>query len=297
MRTLLVAHPKWTWREWLKENLGDRDLVVLDPAWSEKGPPARCSVHRGGKTVAWQLVGTLDVQKNPVGWLGAAHRMVSVAADDAVVLLFSMKVSPVLRQLSLTLAQSFAFSQILVPETSRFETQPWPVGAETVELAPSFLPVVQDAQRRARWLELVERCEQHVVPLGQVAFVGARLGSGTRLRHKDLAELAEISGGVLHVVTDRKLPEPEIRRAMDVTHATRLSMVSPGSYQGLLCSFCHQNGEDFGMGFVKSLDPVAETLTVMCDAVVPAPVRIVRLGLIKIDAGGIDDLSADLWTV
>lgn len=297
MRTLLVSHPKWTWREWIKENLGERDLVVLDPSWSEKGPPARCSIHRGGKTVAWQLVGTLDVQKNPIGWLSAAFRLVAAAAPDAVVLLFPMRVSPVLRQLALSLAQGFAFDEILVPEKSRFELQPWPTGATAVELPNSFLPLVQDAQRRARWLELVEKCQEHVVPLGQVHLVGSRLGSGTRLRHQDLSELAEISGGVLHVVTDRNLPESEVRRAMDVTHATRLSMVSPDSYHGLLCSFCHQSGEDFGMGYVKALDPQAETLTVMCDAVVPAPVRIVRLGLIKIDSGGIDDLSADLWTV
>ncbi len=297
MPTLLVGHHKWSWRDWLRANLQDRDLIVLDPANADHGPPARCLLVRAGKVVDWRLVGTLDVQKNPVAWFAASAALLRSAKNDPVVLTFPLRPSPVLRQLALGIAHVLQPKTVLVPESTRLERQPWPVGAETVPLPEELPPLVQQAQRRARWLELIENCATHELDLSNVAIEGARLGSGTRLRHDDFPDYAEISGGVLHVVTDRNIEENEVRRAMDLTHATRLSLVDPLAYNGLVCSFAHENGEDFGLGYVQSVNPLQEQAVVMCQAVVPAPVRILKIGLINIADTGKENLAANLWTV
>ena len=79
--------------------------------------------------------------------------------QDATVQLFSVRESPLSRQLALGLARSIAPDRVLVPHGSGLERMGWPVGAEEVELPDSFPPVVHEAQRRARWMEVAESCE------------------------------------------------------------------------------------------------------------------------------------------
>ncbi|MDI9635587.1 hypothetical protein QPK87_14035 [Kamptonema cortianum] len=295
--TLLVSHPKWTWRDWLKENLDNQDLLVLDPSSPDHGPPARCSLVRAGKTIRWQLVGHTDVQRNPIAFLSAASALARESRQDLVVQLFPMRLSPVLRQLALTVAQIFEPSKVLVPAQSRFEMQPWVGTAETVELPEAFPATVQDAQRRATWIDLQERCEFHKVDLAEIGIHGTRLGSGVRLKHTDFNEFAEVSGGVLHVITDREIEDDEVSRAMNLTHASRVSIVSPRSYERLICSFADKRGRDFGMGFIESIDPREGTAEILCEAVVPAPVKNLRIGTLQVSPDGQEVGSLNLWTV
>lgn len=285
-RTLLVAHPKTTWRDWLKENQGKRDLLVLDPSLADHTAPARAYRYHEGKVREWRLVGTTDPQRNPLGLLAAAAELAPLCSPDALILTFPLRLTPVLRQIAHALATILQPQEVLVPEGSRLERQGWPVGADTIELPAAFPPLVRDAQRRARWIELIESTEHHQIELADVTLQGARLGSGTRLAHKDFAEYGEVSGGVLHVVSDNRLEDDQVARAMDLAHASKISIVSPSSYQGLLCSFAHQNGDDFGYGIVESFDPERYVMRVRNTAVPPAPVRILKLGNIRLQENG-----------
>lgn len=295
--TLLVGHPKASWREWLKANGAKKTLLILDPADTEHGPPACARIVKNEKSPDFRFLGSVDPLHNPLGILAAAAELAPPPDEDVIALLPSLRWTPLVRQMMLSVAQLLKPIRILVPESSRLEKHPWPVGAETVELPAPFPPLVKDAQRRARWIELLDSCVPHTVDLAEVALMGSRLGSGTRLAHKDFSDYGEVAGGILHIVTDRQLTDQESARAMDVTHARKLSLVSPSAYRGLLCSFADQEGADFGLGIVKSFDPDRARFEILGNPVAPAPVRILKIGLQRLTESGQEDGVITPWSL
>jgi polynucleotide 5'-kinase involved in rRNA processing len=80
---------------------------------------------------------------------------------------------------------------------------------------------------------------------------------------------AEETGGALFLVAEDEPSEGALARALDIFHCTRAFVASPSLYNGLLCSFVRQTGEDFGFGLVRSIDFVGRVAHVLCDAVPP----------------------------
>ena len=299
-KTLLVSDPRWTWREWLKENLGSRDFVCLDVADADHGPPARVFFLHDGKVRKWRLVGTVHSNRNPVDLLVGAYDMLSACSEDAVVLSFEMRRTPVLRQMGLALAETIGVGEVVVPEGSDLVAEPWVVAPWTVDLGEGLPDTALVAQRRSRWLEMLEGCDEHQVPLDDIGLYGARLGSGERLQGAPFDELGvhvEVCGPVLHVVSDKEPDEQLVGDALNLAHATRLNIVSTGAYDGLLCSFVRDAGEDFGIGVVKSIDFSSRKAVFLNNAVAPAPVRTVRLGALRIDETGKETGEVRPWTV
>lgn len=293
MPTLLVGAAGASWREWLKTHRRGRDLLVLDPADADHGPPARCALYRGERAVAWRFVGSLEPTRNPLAILQAGATLASRAEGDLVVLLFQVRFSPAVRQLALAVAQVLRPTEILTPDGSGFEGFGWPVGAHRVGLEAEFPAVVTSAQRRSRWIEMIERADSHEVALDRVSIEGLRLGSGApmpvgSLHLAGLSSVlhAEVFGSVLFMVTTGVIEQDPMGRALDLAHATSAMVAEPTAYDGLLCSFADQEGEDFGMGFVESADFERGVFRVRCTAVAPAPVRILKVGSLRIDAGG-----------
>ena len=293
-RTLLVGDRRWSWRDWARDHAQGRDLVVLDPGVADFGPAARVSLVRGGKVVAWSFVGSPDASNDPVALLAGSVRLLQEASEDAVVQMFPVRNSPLGRHLALHLAGLVAPQRLLVPAGSGLENQPWSVGAEGVELPDAFPAIVQEAQRRAQWLDLMEKSEPHAVDLDQVALVGSRLGSGVVV---ETDPYSESSGGVLLMVTDSSLGDAEVSRGMDLAHATRSQLVSPSRYTGLVCSLAHQDGSDFGLGVVESLDLQRRVVHVRAMAVAPAPVRVLKLGTLRVDRVGKEIEALKPWAV
>jgi hypothetical protein len=250
-----------------------------------------------GRVRRWTLIGTVDPLRNPVAVLNAAWQLSVSAPPEATALLFNVRSTPVLRQLALAIAQSVVPDRILVPRGSGLERLGWPVGAEETEVAEAFPHVVIEAQRRARWLETAEQSEEHDVDLTKVTVDGARLGSGVRVELPGWAGWSEVSGGVLHLVGEREVTEEEAGQYLDQAHAARVSVVTPASYNGLVCSFASQEGEDFGIGFVREFLPERRLMKVRCTAVAPAPVRILRLGALRVDDTGRELGDVRAWTV
>lgn len=284
MVTLLVGDDRFTWRQWLKDNPGE--LLCLDPAQADNGPPCRAFILQDGKIRQWRLIGAIDPLRNPVGMIGAAWQLSAKMGRDVTVQLFSPKESPLLRQMALTIAQGTAPDQVLVPAGSGLASMGWPVGAEEIELPEAYPNLVFESQRRARWLEVIEGATEHVVDLDSVMVEGSWLGNGVKVDLPAWEGWAERTGNVLHLAGHEELTDENASRFLDITHATRIAATSPDEYQGLLCSFSSQEGEDFGMGIVREFLPERRQMRVLSNAVAPAPVRILRLGSLLIDSAG-----------
>jgi polynucleotide 5'-kinase involved in rRNA processing len=297
---LLVADPRWSWRTWLKDNLGQRDLVCLDVSNADYGPPARVFLLREGKVREWRFVGSVYPQRNTIDLLVGASELVNKAAEDAVVLSFEAHEMPLHRQMLLALSEGATFYKVLVPEGSQFLLEPWLIDSDQVSLPEALPENAQTAQRRARWLEMLEGCSEHVLELDHIGIHGVRLGSGKRLHgapFDDLGTHVEVYGSTLLVVTDHDIDEQTAGEALNLAHATKLSLVSPSAYNGLLCSFVRGTGEDFGIGVVQSIDFDQRTATFLNNAVAPAPVRAVRIGSLRIDETGKETGETKPWAV
>lgn len=295
--TLLASTPDASWRGWLRENLGRRSLVVLDPAWAETGPAARVQVVREEKTVAWRFVGSLDAQKNPLGVASALPALLKEAGDSPVVMLFPLKWSPVVVQLALACAQIAQPDEVLAPAGSGFDRLPWPVGAEPVECEKPFPAVVRDTQRRAHWIELNDRSERHEIDWTTCGMQGTRLGSGRPVQPSRAGLWAEAQGSTLLVTAPRDLPEADAAALMNDAGAERLLSLSPDVFRGLLCSLAHQDGADFALGFIEEVDVERRKIIVKSPAPAPAPARIFKAGLLRIDANGHEVEELKPWSV
>jgi polynucleotide 5'-kinase involved in rRNA processing len=292
-RTLLIGSPEKTWRSWLKENRGERDLLILDPSDPDHGHLARLVLLRGDKVVQSRFYGSLDASRAPHVLIASLAQMLPSAAENTIVQIFQLHGGPILRHTVLLLSQLVQPEEILVPQDSPLDLEGFPVGPHEVELEASFPETVRSAQRKANWLKLLERCEEHEVHLNHVAVEGARLGSGRKIKPEQLAKVgitdvphAEVSGGTLFLITDEEPSDQSLSRGLDVFHCGRAHVVQPGSYNGLLCSFARQSGEDFGTGVIQTIDFETKVARILCDAVAPAPVRILKIGGLRVDTAG-----------
>lgn len=301
--SLLIAGPGKSWREYLDANLGSRDLILLDPAETRFGAPGRVCLVRGGKVVAWRFIGSLDPLRAPHVVIAALAGFLK-QTESAAVQCFPYVPTPLNRQTCLLLAQLLQPEEILVETTTDLDPEGWPVGPEAVSLRGDVPDLVNQAQRKARWLELIESSTEHRFPFRSVAIEGARLGAGRALSEAELekigmdgAQHAEICGSTLFAVYDEEPPEPMVARLLDAVHAKRAVFAAPHAYRGLLCSFARQSGEDFAIGTIQDIDFKSGEIVINSPAVPQAPVRILRIGSLRIDASGneIEELRA--WQV
>lgn len=298
--TFLINDPRWTWREWLKTSLGDRPLVSLNVADADHGPPGRVFLMRGGKVRSWRLVGSVYANRNPVDLVAGAQTLISQAGNGCVVLGFETHESPILRQMALAIAETSGFDEILAPTGSVFVHDPWPISVAQIDIPEALPDAAKLAQRRARWLEMLESCSEHTISLDKVGVYGVRFGSGTRLHghpFSDIGPYVEKYGSTMLVVTDSEPREDLLAEATNLAHVRNIAFVSPTSYNGLICSFVRGNGEDFGIGMIKSIDFETREIAVLNTAVAPAPLRMIRVGSIRIDADGKELGETKPWAV
>jgi len=292
-RTLLLSTSERTWRDWLKDHRKGRDLICLDPSDPEQSPPGRLCLWRDSKVVAWRFYGSLDPQRSPQVLLTALIQLLEHAAEDVVVQLWANRGTPLIRHVTMLASQIMKPDEILVPHDAQMDESGFPVGPEPVELEAAFPNIVQNAQRKAHWLKMFEACESHEVDLNSISIEGARLGSGIAVNPSERARLfapsvyhAEVAGSALFLVALEDPSDADMARALDHFHCTRAHIAHPSEYEGLLCGFAKQHGEDFGIGTIESVDFGRCRLQIHSTAVAPAPVRILRLGSLRVDTAG-----------
>jgi hypothetical protein len=301
--TLLLSSPEFTWRDWLKDHRGEKNLLCLDPGDPSQTPPGKLTLWKGSKPLRWRFYGSLDPARAPHVLVAALASMLTEAGDDCIVQLFSHRNTPLMRQVTMIASQIVQPAQILAPAGAGLDLEGLPVGPEDVTLEASFPQMVQEAQRKAQWMKLVENCSEHKVELPRVAIEGVRLGSGKRLHPEQLRKIgieclhAEVSGGSLLVISETEPDENVLSRALDIFHASRAVVHQPRAYQNLVCSFANQAGEDFGFGLIRSIDFASGVANILCTAVAPAPVRILRIGSLRVDPSGKELGETKPWQV
>lgn len=303
-RTLLIGNPKCSWKEWLKAERGDADWICLDPAEVVSNYLARLTLTQADRTTFWRFYGSLDPQRYPHVLLAGLVGLLHQASDDAVIQLFRYQPNPILKHTAQLIAQIVQPRRILVAKGTEISLEGWPTGPEEIELGQPLPEIAISAQRKASWLKLIENCETHEIPFGQVSFEGVRIGSGFRLERSLMERArfpegmyAEVCGSTLFMISDEELDEGLVASALDDLHCARVQYASPSAYERLLCSFAKQDGEDFGLGYIEKIDFANETIYAKSTAIPVAPVRILRLGALKIDAKGNEIGEARPWQV
>jgi len=303
-RTLLIASPRHTWREWLKAHREGRDLICLDPTDPQQGIPGRMALFQGEYSTASRFYGSLDAQRSPHVTIAAVARLLEQASEDCLVQLFAYRPTPTLHQTAMIVADLVRPSQILIAENTALELGAWNDIVEPVELPDAVSAQVQHAQRKAQWLRLIEECESHEVDMKETTVEGARLGSGEFLDREEReraglkqAVYAEKCGGNLLIVSQAEPDEAEVGRALDVTGCGRATFVEPDAYENLVCSFARTDGEEIGMGLIQKVDWTDRRLYIQCTAVAPIRVPILRIGSIRVDLDGRELGETRPWQV
>jgi hypothetical protein len=303
-RTLLIGNPGSSWREWLKVNRGSKPFLCLDPADPVQGVPGQLCLFVGSKPVISRFYGSLDPLRAPHILPVVLAQALETSAEDLIVQLFPYRSMPLLRHVTMLIAQLLRPTEIFIAAGTELDQGGFPVGPSEVEIESVFPPLVQMAQRKAQWLRLFEGCEKHTFDLRKISIEGIRLGTGQRLTsdERQKAKLndvlyAERAGGTLFAVTDIDIEESSVAAALDFTGCSKAQFVAPGMYRNLLCSFARQNGEDFGMGILTDIDWQSLRGYSLCNAIPPAPVRILRIGALRVDSNGRELGEVRPWQV
>ena len=303
MRTLLIGHAGVSWRGWLKENRGEADLVCLDPADNQQPHPAVLSLYHGEQLRLWRFYGSLDASRAPHVLLTAAAVLLQAAQAEVIIQAPAFRPGPVARQTVLLLAEATHPDSILIADGTDLTPDGFNVGPEAVQLESGFPPVVNAAQRKARWMGFIESATEQEVPLDRLSIEGSRLGSGRPLtlrdldRHVPAAVHAELTGSVLFVVTTTPVDDGDAARALDAFHATSLQTAAEADYENLVCSLARGSGEDFALGIIRKIDFRRRTVTLLSDAVPPAPATILRLGALRVDSKGNEHGETRPWSL
>lgn len=302
-RTLLIGSPTVSWQTWERENLGRDDLVVLDPFDPTYGPATVLRLVREERTTWSRLYGSLDPRRAPHVLLAFLAEALARAEEDVTVRLFAYRPTPLLRQTAMLAASVLRPDRIVVAEGTEIDLDGFPIGPEVMPIEPGFPTMVQEAMRKAQWMRMLEASASHPILLSETTLEGSRLGSGVPLALEERkraglegAAHVERTGRSLLIVHP-DLDERGIARALDVTHATKATLVSPRAYEGLILAFVRPGGEEFGHGRVERIDWENGVLYAQCTAVPPVPVRILRLGSLRLDAKGVERGEARVWEV
>lgn len=291
---LLAGPPGSNWRSFTREPKGS--LIVLDPGSPEHGTPARVNLVQGDRVPVWTFVGSLEALKNPLGVLGGLARLLPLSGPDPLVQLFPLSPSPVLRQLAVHCAQLMEPDRILMPLGSPFYEWGWPVGPEDVSLEAPLPSVVHDAQRKARWIDLWDSGDLHEVDWAAVHTEGMRLGSGRPVTPLPPGAWAEVFGDLLLILAGPEWSDGETEKLMLQTGASRALLPRPADYEGLVCAFAEQDGNDFAMGVIQSVDLMRRRLMIRSKAVLESPIRILKTGTLRINRAGAEAGEAKLWS-
>lgn len=200
------------------------------------------------------------------------------------------------RELHQTLVQFFPFASILAPEGGNVNLEGWPIGPETIELPLELPQVALQAQRRSRWIELLDSTNEIELDLRRIDAFGARFRAGQAVQVPS-ALYAELLGTTLYLVVENSPPEAEIARLMDTVGAVKAHITRPTDFEGVIVSFAHENRLDFVMGRIKCVDFESLRATIQTPAENLGSARSIFFGLMRVDDKGRELPEHAPWTL
>lgn len=291
MRTLLVGTAAASWREWLREYAHDADVVLLAPGDANLGFPARYAAIRAERGTQERFFGSLDPLRSPHITVATAARF-SRERSEVLLLLGDLGRTPLARQTAEAVVEAFAPEKVLVPQ----DGHPWFAATGEVELSSAPPPAVAQAQRRAHWIDLLDRSHLHEIPLAGLRFEGTRLGTGVPVDIENTLH-AERIGSTLYAILKEDLDERALSLALSATGTSKAHFVTPNTFRGLLCALVRGNGEEAGIGIIERFDPAAGTVVVRSPAVPPLPIAALRIGSLRLDKEGNEIGELRPWAV
>lgn len=288
--TALIGAHQHRWTPWLAEQLGGRVLLMLDPADTHLGPPARAVLSRGEEVLGWRFVGSTDVSRQPLMLVRAAVELLAKAKSDVIALLPPYRPNPVWRQTLQTLVSVLRPDELLAPDED-LPVEGWGMGLSRVALEPALPEVVRNAQHRARWIEVQEDAALHEIRLTDTTFLGSRLGTGERVLFPSEEALqgvlyAEMAAGTLYLVSRAELDEATIAMAIQVSHANRVHCVLEQDFDHVICCMVRANGEPYGIGMIERAEFKRDRLIVRSTAIPGLVAPTLMIGSHRVDGEG-----------
>lgn len=303
-RVALLGNAGVTWRERVKSLAKSGLFLNLDPGNADFTHPGKVGLYRNGRVLFERFTGSTDPARTPHLLMWALGEALVRFPEEPMVALFPVyRPTPIAWQTTLAAMQMFRPDLIEVAHGTGVNLNAFPIGPTVVESEKAFPPMVCAAQRKAHWMALLERCQKHSINVFEVPIEGSRLGSGQRLDPEECKRVGlddayvEATGSSLFIVSQHEYEEAQISRALDLTHTSKPFFSHPDDYSGLVCSFVRQSGEEFGYGRISRIDFESGEAEIMNTAEVDAPVRILRLGSIRIDTKGNEYEEARPWSV
>lgn len=303
-RVALLGNAGVTWRERVKSLSKSGLFLNLDPGNADFTHPGKVGLYRNGRVVFERFTGSTDPTRTPHLLMWALGEALLRFPEEPIVALFPLyRPSPISWQTTLAAMQLFRPDLIEVAHGTGVNLNAFPLGPTVVEADKAFPNMVKAAQRKAHWMALLERCKKHTIDLFATPIEGARLGSGQRLDPDECKRVGldgayvEATGPSLFIVSEHEYDEAQLSRALDLTHTSKPFFAHPNDYAGLVCSFVRQSGEEFGYGRVTKIDFETGEAEILNTAEIDAPVRILRLGSIRIDTKGNEYEEARPWSL
>ncbi|RYG41685.1 hypothetical protein EON79_20335, partial [bacterium] len=208
MRTLLVGTANASWKEWLRDHLADAELILLHPSDAGYGFLARYVRLHEGKVLDARFFGSLDPLRSPHVTVATAARF-SRHGSGSYLLLGDLGRSALARQTFEAVIDVYAPNRILAPTGGH----PW-CRAEEIVLTAKPPPAVLHAQRRAFWIDLLDRSHRHELTVAGLRFEGTRLGTGTEVVIEGAIH-AEKIGSTLYAIIKGEFDDRAISIALD----------------------------------------------------------------------------------
>lgn len=299
--TLLLSDRGRYWGSYLEGLEAEVSAVVdLDPGSGERKAAGRCELREGGKATDWAFIGHTDFRRHPLNWWDAMQRL--VRHDDAVVILPCYPWSPGVRDFMISSIQHLQPGRIVVPEGAPHADFAWPLDCEKVAVEDELPREAKDAQRNARWSDLMSHAQVAELDLDAVQTVGSRIGFGERVsatRHPwvdAIGEAVYLQPPVLFALTSRE-PDPDrVGEALSATGCEKFVSVAPERYAGLLCAPCDLAGRELGFGVIDHLDISTMRVGIRTTAHDPSYAKILKLGSLWLGAHGDPYEGAKLWS-
>ena len=302
LRKVLLRSPESSSKAWLLSNSDSGGVVSLDPASTLFGPPCRIVHENSGHQISWRFVGALTPKMNPIRYISAVSSLLGANSNESVVELAPIGSDALSVEIARAVLGITDIENVFVDQ--KLPSALWSELGEAVELEKIEDSKVRSSIRKAQWFKLRQDSNIHRANLSKTAFLGSRLGSGTKLEPEVVRSIGlplhsrmEAAGTTILIVSGGVVTDDMISRSLDFTDCTRAQVVDPERYSNLICCLCDSAGRELGLGFVSKISLEDDLIEISSKAAAPAPIASIQLGQLYVDSKGVEKGEVKLYEI